>query len=71
VTIDSDGEAIGWAMIAAIAFPVLLVAAAIGVRPRELDAERQAREKREREESAARAAHLQAHQISAGTGEDP
>jgi uncharacterized membrane protein YqiK len=64
VRIDDDRHAIIRAMLGALAWPVLLLATIVALRPRELDAERKAREKREREEAEARKARLQA-EISA------
>jgi hypothetical protein len=60
VVIDYDRDAITWAMLAAVVWPVLALAVAVAFRPRELDAERKAREKRECEEAESRKARLQA-----------
>jgi hypothetical protein len=64
VTVDYDHHAIAWAMLAALACPVLLLAAVVAFRPRELGAERKAREKCEHKEAEERKARLQA-EISA------
>jgi len=60
VAIDADSAAVQYAMLAALAWPVILLAWAVTARPPELDGERRAREKREKEEAEERKARLQA-----------